>query len=397
MIVKKSPLNILIIGTGMYVCGRGTKEFGTILPAIYEWKRNNLLGDVYVAGVHKEGINVLKRKADELNELFGHNVEFKLYPVNGGDPDAYKIALNKIPKPACAIVVVPDSLHRKIAGDAIEKGFHTLVVKPLAPTLKEVKELIVLQEKHDVYCAVEFHKRLDRSNIKLRDCFESGKIGDPLYFIVEYSQRKNIPKDRFNRWVETTNVFQYLGIHYVDIIYYATRAVPLRVMAVGQKNYLSSKGIDVYDSIQVVIEWKMSSKRTFTSSFFTNWIDSERTSAMSDQKIKVIGTKGRYEADQKMRGIKVVTDEGGIEEPNPDFCSAYGFRKGEIMYQGYGIESVKQFLSDVTDLECGKAKRESFEGKRPTFKNALVSTAVLETANKSLGENGAWLDMSVEP
>jgi hypothetical protein len=118
---------------------------------------------------------------------------------------------------------------------------------------------------------------------------------------------------------------------------------------------------------------------------------------MSDQKIKVIGTKGRYEADQKMRGIKVVTDEGGIEEPNPDFCSAYGFRKGEIMYQGYGIESVKQFLSDVTDLECGKAKRESFEGKRPTFKNALVSTAVLETANKSLGENGAWLDMSVEP
>ena len=191
--------------------------------------------------------------------------------------------------------------------------------------------------------------------------------------------------------------FQYLGIHYVDIIYYATRAVPLRVMAVGQKNYLSSKGIDVYDSIQVVIEWKMSSKRTFTSSFFTNWIDSERTSAMSDQKIKVIGTKGRYEADQKMRGIKVVTDEGGIEEPNPDFCSAYGFRKGEIMYQGYGIESVKQFLSDVTDLECGKAKRESFEGKRPTFKNALVSTAVLETANKSLGENGAWLDMSVEP
>ena len=119
MIENKSPLNILVIGTGMYVCGRGTKEFGTILPAIYEWKRNNLLGDVYVAGVHKEGINILKRKADELNELFGYKVGIKFYPVNDNDPDAYKIALSEISKPACAMVVVPDSLHRKIAGETI--------------------------------------------------------------------------------------------------------------------------------------------------------------------------------------------------------------------------------------------------------------------------------------
>ena len=95
MIENKSPLNILVIGTGMYVCGRGTKEFGTILPAIYEWKRNNLLGDVYVAGVHKEGINILKRKVAELNGLFGYKVEFELYPINGCDPDTYRIAMLK--------------------------------------------------------------------------------------------------------------------------------------------------------------------------------------------------------------------------------------------------------------------------------------------------------------
>src|SRR3972149_5716305 len=108
-----------------------------------------------------------------------------------------------------------------------------------------------------------------------------------------------------------SNIFQYLGIHYVDIIYWATGAVPLRVMATGQKNYLLSKGIDTYDSIQAVIEWKTASGIIFNSSFFTNWIDPENTSAMSDQRIKVIGTKGRYEADQKNRGIRIVTDENG--------------------------------------------------------------------------------------
>ena len=389
--MNKPPLNVLIIGTGMYVCGRGTKEFGTILPAIYEWKRNNQLGNVYIAGTKQESINILKRKVVELNKLFGYEVEFKFYPINGSDPDAYKIALSKISKPACAMVVVPDSLHRKIAGDAVEKGFHTLVVKPLAPTLKEVNELIKLQEKHNVYCAVEFHKRLDLSNIKLRDSIESGKIGDPLYFIVEYSQRKSIPKERFRNWVETTNIFQYLGIHYVDIVHFATGAIPKRAMAIGQKSYLVSHGIDTYDSIQAVIEWETLSGEMFVSTFNTNWIDPERTSAVSDQKIKVIGTMGRYEADQKRRGIFIVNDKDGIEEPNPDFCTMYGTGESNTTFQGYGIESIIQFLSDVVDVEAGNIRIEDLEGKRPTFKGTVVPTVVLEAVNSSLNKNGEWI------
>ena len=65
--------------------------------------------------------------------------------------------------------MVPDNLHRKVAEDTIKNGLHTLVVKPLAPTVQEVIELVELQRKNNVYCAVEFHKRFDRSNIKLRD------------------------------------------------------------------------------------------------------------------------------------------------------------------------------------------------------------------------------------
>jgi len=165
-------------------------------------------------------------------------------------------------------VVVPDNLHREIAGSAIANGLHTLVAKPLAPTLNEVVELIELQKRNNVYCAVEFHKRFDSSNIKLKDTIESGSIGDILYFIVEYSQRKSIPTERFPKWVESTNIFQYLGIHYVDIIYFSTKAVPQRVMAIGQKNWLFQQGIDTYDSIQVIVEWKMSSGNIFTAFFY---------------------------------------------------------------------------------------------------------------------------------
>jgi len=390
--IENTPLNILIVGTGMYVSGRGSEGYGTILPAVYEWWRKNSQGNLYIAGARSEGVDDIKEKVRALNELYGFTITPKYFPEDGVcNPDAYLQALKKIPRPACALVVTPDNIHRKIAGDAIKNGLHSLVVKPLASTLEEVKELIRLQERHRVYCAVEFHKRLDRSNIKLKDCIESGKIGDPLYFVVEYSQRKSIPIDRFRDWVDSTNVFQYLGIHYVDIIYYATGAVPRRAMAIGQKSYLASHGIDTYDSIQAVIEWEASSGEVFISTFLVNWIDPERTSAVSDQKIKVIGTMGRYEADQKRRGIFIVNDKDGIEEPNPDFCTMYGTGEKNITFRGYGIESIIQFLSDVVDIEAGKIRINDLEGKRPTFKESVIPTIVLEAVNRSLNENGEWI------
>ncbi len=395
--MNNNSLNIVVIGTGMYVCGRGTDGYGTIMPAIYEWARCGCLGDIYIAGTHIEGINTVKGKIEKLNGLFGLNLEPKYFP--GSDThnqEAYKVAIREIPRPACAIVVVPDNFHRDIAGYTIGNNIHTLVVKPLAPTVQEVVELIELQERCGVYGAVEFHKRLDRSNMKLRDTVASGKIGDPLCFIVEYSQRKSIPEEKFKSWVGNTNIFQYLGIHYVDIIYFATRAIPNRVMAVGQKNYLSSRGIDNYDSIQVVVEWEMPSGALFSSVFMTNWIDPESSSAMSSQRIKVIGTKGRYEADQKRRGICVTSDEEGIEEPNPDFCSMYGSRNGDISFQGYGIDSITRFLKDVTQIESGQLKVEALDSRRPTFKESIVPTVIIEAVNRSIAEDGRWVNTVFE-
>jgi predicted dehydrogenase len=390
-------MNILVIGTGMYVCGRGTDGYGTILPAIYEWARCGQLGDIYIAGAHPDGVIAVREKVKELNRLFGLEIEPKYFPGSDNcDPEAYKVAIREIPRPACAIVVVPDHLHRKVAGDTVSNNIHTLVVKPLASTVNAVVELIELQDAHGVYCAVEFHKRLDRSNLKLRDTVVSGKVGDPLYFVVEYSQQKSIPEEKFKSWVEGTNVFQYLGIHYVDIIYFVTGAIPNRVMAVGQKNYLSSMGIDNYDSIQVVVEWEMPSGALFSSVFMTNWIDPESSSAMSNQRIKVIGTKGRYEADQKRRGICVTSDEEGIEEPNPDFCSMYGSRNGDISFQGYGIDSITQFLKDVTQIESGQLKVEELDSRRPTFKESIVPTVIIEAVNRSIAEDGRWVNTVFE-
>lgn len=389
----ENKLNVVVIGSGMYVCGRGTRGYGTIIPALCEWqKKTAALGEIYLAGNSVKGIREAKSKIRRIQEDMGVRSIINYYPQDRDDPHCFEEALSAISRPACAIVAVPDNLHKKVAQAAMKVGLHTLVVKPLVPTVKEAFELTRLQKKSDLYCAVEFHKRYDYANMKMKEVIERGAIGDILYFIAEFSQRKSIPTKIFRKWVETTNIFQYLGIHYVDIIYFLTKARPLRAMATGQKRWLRARGIDTYDSIEAVIEWQANSGNKFVSHILTNWIDPEKTSAMSDQRLKVIGAKGRIESDQKYRGLRIVTDEGGLEEPNPYFCAGYG-SKGNVSYKGYGIESIHQFLDDVVRVEGGAVELSELERERPTFAQSIVPTLVLEAVNGSLKQKGRWIEI----
>ena len=112
---------------------------------------------------------------------------------------------------------------------------HCLVVKPVVTKLSELKNLIKLCKKNQVYGAVEFHKRFDRQALILKDKYDSGTIGDPLYSWSEFSQKKIAPENFFKSWVSKSNVFQYLGIHYVDLIRYITNSNQKKLLLLVKK------------------------------------------------------------------------------------------------------------------------------------------------------------------
>ena len=385
-------LDIIVIGAGLYVCGKGTSGYGTILPAIFEWKRNHEdIGDVYCISTSAKSSKELLLKSKDLKTKTGINVDVKAYPKNDlNNSDAYKAVLNNSKNPGCAIIAVPDHLHHRVAKDCLEAGFHTLLVKPLTPTYEEGIDLVQLARKNNLYGAVEFHKRWDKSNILLRDKIKSNNLGTPLNCWIEYSQRKSVPTLFFKDWASKTNILQYLGVHYIDIIRFVTSAVPKRVMAIGQKSEIIRHDIDTYDAIQCIIEWEMPSGDLFTETLLTSWIDPESSTALSDQKIKFLCTNGRYEADQKERGIRINTDDHGVEHVNPDFCMPYGSEDGKIQWHGYGIESIKTFLNDVVDLGNGHINLSDLQIERPSFQEALISTLVIEAAQESLNQNSSW-------
>jgi len=390
---KKQSINVIVIGSGMYAIGRGTQGFGTIIPSLFEAKKIDLIDDITIVGTKTQNKKMIDKKIKSLNKKMGTNYSVEYFPKEKNDSEAYKKIIKKQTKNTCAIVSAPDHLHFKISKELIKNNIHVLSVKPLTPTVDEVRKLIKLQKQKKVYCAVEFHKRFDEANLEILEIIKKRKIGEPLYWLVEFSQKNTIPTDYFKKWVKNTNIFQYLGVHYADLIYFFTKAHPKRVLAIGQKNYLIKKKIDTYDSIQAIIEWyDEKTKKTFISCILTNWIDPKKTSAMSDQKIKVIGTKGRIESDQKNRGLKLIEEKNGIEHINPYFSKFYYDINGKKeAFKGYGHASINQFIKDVYSIVNKESKLNEIRGLRATFEEAIFSTSVIEAVNISLKNNNKWI------
>lgn len=373
------PYSVLIVGGGMYVTGRNAHGYrGTLGPAVMEAVRAGLVGRI---GVLTTRLETAIQACAELSVLAGEMaVEVPIEALSG--------SLDQVMaqfRPDAAMVSVPDHLHAAVVVPLVRAGIHCLVVKPMADTLEAAQAMTRAAAEGQVIAQVEFHKRLDESNLVLRDVIAKGELGQLQYAVIEYSQKKLVPREAFRAWATNSNIFQYLGVHYVDLLQWATGFMPVRVTAWGQKDYLADLGLDTWDSMQVVVEWDRPQGGRFVSTHITNWIDPNEKTAMSDQSINVVGTKGRYQADQKRRGIDLVTDGAGSRHLNPYFTQAYVDPLTQsLRFDGYGIKSVTQFLGDVAALRLGRITVEALARVRPSFEQCQISTAVLEAALSSL-------------
>ena len=389
------PLNLLIVGGGMYVCGRGTDNFGTILPAVLEAKKNGLINKIFLTTTSPKSAKIASKQFFKLKKMMHIDCQIEFFPKNNINKKvSYLDVINNF-KIDVAIVAVPDHLHSEICINIMRKSIHCLVVKPLAPTTKEAKKMILTAKKYKVVSEVEFHKRFDIANLILHNKIQNNELGKLQYATIEYSQRKIIPEKIFSKWVSKTNIFQYLGVHYVDLISFLTNFKPLGVIAWGQKDYLKSKKINTWDSIQVNIKWKRNDGGMFLSSHFQNWIDPNSTSSMSDQKINIVGTKGRYYSDQKNRGVQFVSDINGITDINPYFTQQIINPGSNVLTtNGYGIDSVLSFFRDIKDYKKNVMTLKNLDDTRPTFKSTLISTIILEGALKSLNNNNKYIKLN---
>ena len=384
--ILDNHLNLLLIGTGAYVCGTKKGEYGTILPAIltYAKKFQEKIKITFICN-SEAGEKNARKKSLILSRLINTNqlVKFE-FIVCFGEPDILFKKIDIKNKKTSSIVAVPDNFHFKWISAMLKHQIPTLTVKPLTLNIQEAKKLRDLSEINKTVLFVEFHKRYDRQLRLARDFFISGKLGVPLYSYTEYTQRKEIPMKAFKNWCSETNIFSYLGVHYVDAMYYITEGKPIKVSATGQKVFLKNQGFNTFDSIQCSIIWEDQNKNLFNQTILSSWVESNLSSAISKQDFNLIGTLGRVDCEQKERGVRFLTDISSTEEINPDFSKMY--KKGSSFeFEGYGIDSILNFIHYVKDSKfCIKDRRLC------SVKEALVSTAVIDAAYKSLNDISNW-------
>ena len=141
------------------------------------------------------------------------DVSFESFPADDQtDPDAYKSAIDALPKGSAITIFTPDSTHYPIALYAIERGIHVLLTKPAVQTLSDHLALVKKAEEKGVFVFVEHHKRFDPAYSDAR--FKAKSLGDFNYFYSYMSQPKS-QLETFKAWAgKESDISYYLNSHH---------------------------------------------------------------------------------------------------------------------------------------------------------------------------------------
>ena len=393
--LNSQPLNAIVIGSGHYVCGETTltglketdKDFGVILPSLLYLRQNLRIREIFVVGQNGNKFRRIRDKIRTWEKEMGWDVSLNTFPeADVNDSKAYLYALERIPRPAVALIALPDHLHYEVMLACIEQKIPFLVVKPAVIRLKEFYTLKKKLQESKVFAMVDYHKVYDEVNLSLLQDILENKYGIIYHMNSLMTQRRDM-LSVYERWFRENpqyNVNHYLGSHYIHLTGFLTKAIPLTVRATAQKGFAEKKyRAPIADTIQTHIIWHSPEGYNFSSYHIAGWNDPEKTEAMTYQELHILCENGHIFSDQKYRGTRKILNDIDISVPNPYF---FNFTQklvgGWNLPLKYGYQSIEQFITLVQNptlqAECLRL---------PTFEESESVTAILEAADLSLAED----------
>jgi len=277
-------------------------------------------------------------------------------------------------------VATPDHLHRGIALEAIARGVHVMVEKPLDITVAGCEEIIDAARTKNVLLEVDFHKRFDPYHQELMKEARRGKFGEIEYGYAFMEDRIEVPRDWWPSWAKDSSPAWFLAIHMVDLFFWIARTRGRRVFATGVRKKLASIGVDAWDSIQIFTQCE----NDITFQCQVAWILPDAYEAVVNQGIRIVGTEGIMEVDTQNRGSEsCFSADSKMITHNLGFFREGKNRAGETVYAGYGIEAIADFNENLSYILDGGAVAD-LEGKYPGGRDGLEATRVVAAAHESV-------------
>ncbi len=224
-----------------------------------------------------------------------------------------------VEKPHLVTIAVPTVFHAEVAREAIQRGIHVLIEKPITETQEDGRALIDLAQQHGVILTIGHIERHNPVVQALKARLDTNQLGQ----IFEIRAERVGP---FPARIRDVGVVLDLATHDIDVIRYLVGDIPIRVYAETQQNIHSTRE-DLLSGI-------MRFKNGITALLQVNWLTPTKS-----RRLMVTGAAGMYEIDYLTQDLTFYENGSALD----------------------GFSSL-QFLRGVTE---GRMIREKIEKREP--------------------------------
>lgn len=374
--------NAIIVGAGSYVIGDSLGD-GVILPSLLYLQKTSVIERIFIAVRTARG-NVFTEKLNKYQKLLNTSYTPEIF-IYRDLSDLRDIDF----KNSIAFISVPDKFHFDICSFFLKNRVPVWIVKPLTGDYQRSKSLCTLAETNKTELWVDYHKRFDPSNLKIKEAIDQAKYGNLLMYSVQYSQPASLPLNDLRSWSKEVDVLQYIGCHYIDqVFFYFPKASVKKVSCQGIEGELHKKGGPRYDIIHCIVDFEITDSNFFRLDLNVSWGDPKYSPAKSHQRVELQFERGRIIADQKNRGFEIWSNEH-FEQVNPNFFQLFNNHIDEnLVPKGYGFDSINGFLKFISS----KGNILSHNSKLLPWGHIAVNTDfVLKLAKESLSNEGLWV------
>ena len=393
-----------------------------ILPSIYHLQRMGLVSEIKICALDSGPLKTLAEDPTLLKAFPGQS--FAAYPSletpeEKKFPDIYKEVIGNMPEHSIVVVAVPDQLHNPVIKSALGANQHVCCVKPLV--LKHAEAVAIENEAYEkgLVIGVEYHKRFDDRNLVARRKYRAGdfgefRIGQALLHECWYYRHSN-----FQNWCtcENSDMFSYIGCHYVDLVHFITGLLPRSVSVYGVEEkypngnpgYLWTDGRVVWENgaclnVQNALGYPDQAPGGNAQGMRMYGMSGDR-GVMIVHNDQFRGVEHSYARDPEGPG------ETPYAQPNPDYFQYLDLGTGGFTPVGYGYRSIAFIINRI--CECIKEtegmdetdalekrrdliKRFDDDGIMATPRNSSYNELVMEAGRLSILNGGREVVINYE-
>lgn len=397
------------------IVGGGMITQVQILPSIYHLQRLGVVGEIDICALNNAPLNALAQDETLRKAFAGHS--FTAHPSLDADPaqnfpNLYRQVIEKLPEDCIVVVAVPDPVHYEVIKTALASGQHVCCVKPLVLEYAQAVEIERLAYENGLVVGVEYHKRLDDRALVARRLYREGKFGEFRIGHAEMNEPYYYRHSNFQNWFtkENSDMFTYVGCHYVDQLHFITGLLPKAVSVYGiEDTYPNGKTGYLWTDARVL--WENGGCLNVTN--VMGYPDDGPGGNFQGIRIYCAGDgkSGMLVHNDQNRGIQHCYVEKGSEpgdtyysEPSPDYFKYVNLGGEDLTPVGYGYRSIELIVKNICkcrDIEPGDTsarqeliRRFDDEGIMATPANSSYNELVVEAGRLSILNGGREVEIT---